>query len=455
MTHPHRILEKGLHLHFDPISGIAGDMTVSALVHAGVPQKVITDAIKAMGVKGLKVSFEPRRRGAFMGLGLIVNWPGAHPHPDEHHHAIPSKHEHVHSHADTTHQHFGEHAHTHADKDRRHVDAHAAKHHHDHRPYSEIRRLLKQAKIDQETKKIAADIFDRVAQSEASLHGISVDRIAFHEVGAWDSIADIVGASAALAWLAPSGISSSPPCLGSGTVRTAHGLMPVPAPATVSILRDIPVCHEGQGELTTPTGAAILASVVTSFTATPPLVIRAQGFGAGTKEFADRSNVLRVLLGEPCGQALPTSPAEVLCVSANIDDMNPQLTEPLMSALLQAGALDVWVAPIQMKKGRPAFCISALCQPQVLAEIETAFFANSTTIGLRRHGMQRTVLARSIAKVKTGYGEVTVKVSAQEGNIQVVTPEFDDCLRLAKRNKVPVRKVIDEARAAMQSLLQR
>jgi uncharacterized protein (TIGR00299 family) protein len=447
-----RPLEKGLHLHFDPISGIAGDMTVAALVHAGVPQKVIIDAVKAMGVKGLKVSFEPRRRGSFMGLGYLVDWPGAHALHTAHAHVSAPKHEHSHHH-EKHHHHHDELGKPHGEPV--HIHPHSAQHGHPHRPYSEICRLLKRAKLDPQTKKITADIFDRIAKAEAELHGIPVEQIAFHEVGAWDSIADIVGASAALAWLDPSGVTSSPPVLGSGTVRTAHGLMPVPAPATTSILQNIPVCDEGQGELTTPTGAAILASIVTSFSATPPLILRAQGFGAGTKEFADRSNVLRVLLGEPCGQALPPSPAEVFCVSTNIDDMNPQLMEPLMTALFKAGALDGWITPIQMKKGRPAFCVSALCQPEALAEIEAAFFLNSTTLGLRRQAMQRTVLSRSLAKVKTSYGEVTVKIAAQAGTILGGTPEFEDCLRLANKAQVPVRKVIDDARVAMQSLLRR
>jgi uncharacterized protein (TIGR00299 family) protein len=440
-----RRLVKGLHLHFDPISGIAGDMTVAALVHAGVPQSVITEAVMAMGVKGLKVSFESRRRGAFMGLGFLVNWPGAPAHGSAHKHASTPKHVHSHHHIDEAHQH--------GDDEHIHTSHHGQSH--PHRPYSEIRRLLKRAKLDIPTKRFASDIFDRVARAEAELHGIPIDRIAFHEVGAWDSIADIIGAAAALAWLAPCGVSSLPPVLGSGTVRTAHGLMPVPAPATVSILHGLPVCNEGQGELTTPTGAAILASVVSSFSAPPPLILYAQGFGAGNKEFADRSNVLRVLIGEPCGQVLPPSPPEVICVSTNIDDMNPQLIEPLMSALFKAGALDVWSTPVQMKKGRPAFCVSALCQPQVLPEIEAAFFANSTTLGLRRQAMQRTVLSRSMTKVKTSFGDVTVKVAAQAGVILGATPEFEDCLRLANKAEVPVRKVIDDARVAIQSLFRR
>jgi len=276
---------RGLHVHFDPSSGIAGDMAVAALVDAGVPTKVVSDAIAAMGLPGLKVGFEKRRRGAFAGKGYVVRWPGQH---QGHHHG----------------------------------------HHHEHRDYAQIRRLLQRARLDAETKRLAGDIFARVAQAEAALHGVALDRVTFHEVGAWDSIADVVGAAAAIAWLQPSSVSSTPPVLGSGQVHTAHGLMPVPAPATAAILRGVPALLEGEGELTTPTGAAILAALVTEFGPPPPLRIAAQGFGAGTREVADRANVLRVLLGEALGRALPASAPEVALLEANLDDMSPQLIEP-------------------------------------------------------------------------------------------------------------------------------
>jgi uncharacterized protein (TIGR00299 family) protein len=419
---------KGLHLHFDPCSGVAGDMTVAALVDAGVPEKVVIGAIRAMGLPGLKVGFERRRRGAFVGLGFTVNWPGK---GEEHAHHHDHGHDHGHDH---------EHSHAHA-------------HSHEHRDYAEIRRLLRKAALEPEVKKLAGEIFERIAEAEAALHGVSVDKVAFHEVGAWDSVADIVGAAAALAWLDPVDVTSTPPVVGSGTIHTAHGLMPVPAPATAALLRGLPVLTDGKGELTTPTGAAILATVVRSFGPPPPLRLRAQGFGAGTRELADRPNVLRVMLGEVVGQALPASASEVVLVAANIDDMNPQLAEPLMTALFAAGAMDVWFTPILMKKGRPALEVSALCPGDVLAVVEQAFFANSTTIGLRRQVLNRTVLDRSLAKVATAYGDVRVKVSARDGEILGATPEFEDCRKLALRAKVPVRTVMAEAVAAALVLL--
>ena len=424
-------LTPGMHLHFDPCSGVAGDMTVAALVDAGVPQKVVREAIAALGLKKLKVGFETRKRGAFVGLGFTVDFPG-------------KESEHGDSHDDDGHGHG--HGHEHEQGHGR-QQAHAG-HAHEHRDYAEIRRLLRRARLDGKLRTMAEEMFARLAEAEARIHGIAVDKVRFHEVGAWDSIADVVGAAAALAWLAPASISSTPPVLGTGTIRTAHGLIPVPAPATAAILHGKPVLSEGTGELTTPTGAAILATVVQSFGPAPAMRLQAQGFGAGTREHGDRPNVLRVLLGEPIGQALPASVAEVVLVAANIDDMNPQLAEPLMTALFDAGAVDAWLAPIQMKKGRPALQVSALCPTDALAAVEAAFFANSTTIGLRRHAMQRTVLDRSLAKVDTTYGQVRVKVASRQGAVVGATPEFDDCRSLATRAKVPVRRVLAEANAA-------
>jgi hypothetical protein len=444
-----RSIAPGLHLHFDPCSGVAGDMTVAALVDAGVPQKVVRDAVAALGLKQLKVGFESRKRGAFVGLGFTVDFPGK----EHEHHGHVQEHGHHHAHAHDAHDHaHDDHDHGHE----HHTHSAAGVHGHEHRDYAEIRRLLRRARLDGKLRAMAEEMFARLAEAEGRLHGIAVDKVRFHEVGAWDSIADVVGAAAALTWLAPASVSSTPPVLGTGTIRTAHGLIPVPAPATVAILHGKPVLSEGIGELTTPTGAAILATVVQSFGAPPAMRLQAQGFGAGTRENGDRPNVLRVLLGEPVGQsllALPASAAEVVLVAANIDDMNPQLAEPLITSLFAAGAVDAWLAPIQMKKGRPALEVSALCPTEALAAVEEAFFANSTTIGLRRHAMQRTVLDRSMAKVDTTYGPVRVKVASRQGALVGATPEFEDCRSLAARAKVPVRRVVAEANAAALSLV--
>ncbi len=275
----------------------------------------------------------------------------------------------------------------------------------------------------------------------------------FHEVGAFDSIADVVGAAAAIAWLAPASIGSAPPVVGTGHARTAHGRVMVPAPATAELLRGIPILNEGQGELTTPTGAAILAATVDAFGPPPPMRVRAIGYGAGTRELHDRPNVLRVLVGEPLGRVEETPAGAVIVVEANIDDMSPELVAPLFEAVLGAGAVDVWSTPILMKKGRPAITVSAMAAPAAVAEVERAFFRCSTTIGVRRYPVERTVLARSLVQVETAYGPVRVKVGAAGGQVVGAQPEFEDCRRRAAATGASVREVMSAAAAASRALL--
>jgi hypothetical protein len=395
-----------LHLHFEPTSGIAGDMAVAALVDAGVPSKVVSGAVAAMGVRGLRVAFGRRKRGAYVGRSFEVSWPGQ---------ARPvrrAKAPQPHEHGDHDHPHDDHHDHAH------HHETHAAPHAHDHRDYAEVKRLLKRARLDADARALAGDIFARIAEVEAELHGTRVDRVAFHEVGAYDSIADVVGVAAAIAHLAPASIGSLPPVVGTGLVRTAHGPVPVPAPATAALLAsaDVPILAEGQGELTTPTGAAILAAVVDRFGPLPPMRPRAIGYGAGTRELADRANVLRVIVGEALGALDDTPAGDVVLVEANVDDMSPQLWGPLFDALFEAGAVDVWSASILMKKGRPAVQVSAPAQPE-----------------RRRVGEQ----------------------SALDGEVIGAQPEFEDCRRLAARARVPAREVLAAAAAAARALLPR
>jgi pyridinium-3,5-bisthiocarboxylic acid mononucleotide nickel chelatase len=267
-----------------------------------------------------------------------------------------------------------------------------------------------------------------------------------------------VGVSAAIAWLAPSAVGSSPPVVGTGTVDIAHGVVPVPAPATSALLRGIPIVAEGFGELTTPTGAAILATVVDSFGSAPPMVIRSVGYGAGTRELTDRPNVLRATIGEPIGEMIGQgdsgTSSSVFLMESNVDDMNPELVAPLYEALIAAGAVDVWSVPILMKKGRPALQVAALAPGTVVTAVERAFFRNSTTLGLRVRAVDRVVLARSVATVQTRYGRLGVKLAALDGEVIGAHPEFDDCRRLAAKAGVPVRAVMASAVAESQRFLE-
>lgn len=422
-------------------------MAVAALVDAGVPAAVVKGAVEAMGVRGLVVGFGRRKRGAYVGRSFEVKWPGqnrgAAADAAGHHHA------HAHGHG---HDHPQPHADATAPGNRR-GSKRRETHPHDHRDYAEVKRLLARARLDPDARALAADIFARIAEVEAALHGTRLDRVAFHEVGAYDSIADVVGLAAAIAHLAPASIGSLPPVVGTGLVRTAHGLVPVPAPATLALLAEIPIRPDGDGELTTPTGAAILAAVVDRFGPLPPMRVRAVGYGAGTRELVDRANVLRVVLGEALGAEDLPAAAEVVLLEANLDDLSPQLVGPLCDALSAAGAVDVWSASILMKKGRPALQVSALVPPAALAVVERAFFENSTTLGLRRRLLDRVVLARSFATVQTPYGKIRIKLAALDGEILGAQPEFEDCRRLAARARIPAREVLAAAAAAARALL--
>jgi pyridinium-3,5-bisthiocarboxylic acid mononucleotide nickel chelatase len=411
---------RGLHLHFEPTSGIAGDMAVAALVDAGVPGKVVSDAIAAVGVRGLRVTFSRRKTGAFVGRAFDVDWPGRDDAQQGHAH----EHEHEHEHGS---------------------NGHGA---HPHRSYREIKRLLARAKLEREVRALAGEMFMRIAEVEAEIHGVRVADVEFHEVGAFDSIADIVGVAAAIAYLAPVSIGSLPPVVGTGFVRTAHGRLPVPAPATAALLAGVPLLPEGQGELTTPTGAAILVSVVDMFGPLPPMRLAAVGYGAGTRVLPDRPNVLRVAIGAPLGVPDEMPATHVVLLQTNIDDMSPELVGPLYEALAAAGAVDVWSTPILMKKGRPALEVSALATQESRVAVERAFFESSTTLGVRRRALERVVLARSFAPVETPYGRVRVKLAALDGEVLGAQPELEDCRRLAARAHVPVREVMSAAAAA-------
>jgi uncharacterized protein (TIGR00299 family) protein len=263
--------------------------------------------------------------------------------------------------------------------------------------------------------------------------------VAFHEIGAVDSIVDIVGAAAALAWLRPTRITARRVPLGGGTVETAHGRLPVPAPATLELLAGAEVEAGGEVELTTPTGAGILAANASAYGPMPPLKVVGVGWGAGDRELTDRPNLLRVVAGTPARTAA-TDAGDVVLIEANIDDMNPELCEPLLDALFAAGAVDAWFTPIVMKKSRPAFTVAALCAPGEREAVVQALLRESTTIGARYSTAARTVLPRRFVDVETAWGTVPVKV-AGEGELLHASPEYEACRRLAQAAGVPVKRV--------------
>ena len=334
---------------------------------------------------------------------------------------------HVHGRHGHTHRHHGSHAHT-------HTDTHPA-----HRTLTEVESLIDQSGLSTTGKARARHLFHRLASAEAAVHGVPLDQVHLHEVGALDSIIDVVGTVWAIESLGIDRVVSSALNVGSGTIRSAHGVYPVPAPATLELLRGAPVyAGRQQVELVTPTGALLLTEYATEFGAMPPMRPRKIGYGAGSRDFVDAPNVLRVVLGDADAAAAAHT---VVVLEAEIDDMNPQLFGVLMDRLLAAGALDVFYTPIQMKKNRPGTLLTVICTPPVRAGLVAVIFRESTTIGVRFREMQRECLDRETVVVETPLGAVRMKVARRDGAIMNYAPEFDDCVRLAGQHGRPVKEV--------------
>ena len=379
-------------LFFECLAGASGDMIVGALVDLGVPPQRVRRAVAGLKIPGLRVSFRKVRRGGLSATQFVVRT------------GDPQT----------------------------------------HRGLRAIRRLLRESDLPPAARRTAEDVFHRLCTVEAAIHDVPVEKIHLHEVGAVDSIVDVVAAAVCLDALAPSHITVSPLPTGSGSVLCEHGTLPVPAPATLELLRGCPI-YGGPvaAEMVTPTGAAILTTVATEFGPLPPMRLRRSGQGAGTRDDPGLPNVLRVLEGEMPSHA--EGQGEVIVVEANIDDMNPQLYDHLMERLYEAGALEVFYSPVHMKKNRPGVLVTAIARERAFDEIARALFRESTTIGIRQHHAYRRELERETVRVRTPYGSVTLKVSRLDGNIVQISPEYEDCRRCARRHRVPLHEVQTKA----------
>ena len=314
------------------------------------------------------------------------------------------------------------------------------------RRLADIRSLIERAPtLPPRARQRALAVFQLIGQAEAKIHHIPIEQIHFHEIGAIDSIIDICGAAVVLELLGDPDTYAAPPPLGSGVLSSAHGQIPIPSPATLEILRDLPVRFEGVGELTTPTGAALLKGLC-RIEPPPPFVLERIGYGVGTRELTDRANVLRASIGRP---VVPAEEA-VYVVEANLDDCSPQLLGALIEQLLELGALDAYVIPATMKKGRPGHLLGAVVTGERKPAIAEALLAESTTLGVRFYAVERTVLDRDFEQVETPYGPVRIKVARRDGVVMNTSPEFEDCRALAARHRVPVKQIQAEAIAAYQ-----
>jgi pyridinium-3,5-bisthiocarboxylic acid mononucleotide nickel chelatase len=385
----------------DAFSGIAGDMTVAALVDLGVPEVVVRDAIAATGLEGYALRF---RHGSVGSIGAVK---------------------------------FD----VEVDEGQRERD------------FGEIEQMLQQSRLADRVRNFALAIFRRLAEAEAAVHRMPVERVHFHEVGAVDSIADIVGAAACIEHIGAA-VWVSPLPMGRGFVQCRHGSIPLPAPATVNCLVGIVTTDAGiEAELVTPTGAAIVGTVAARCVKWPKMAPVAIGWGAGSRVLPDRPNLLRAVLGDEEGTFVSAEDVGHVVIEANVDDSTGELAGHALNLLLEAGALDAWAVPITMKKGRPGVVLSAIVAPRDEARLTTLLIRETTTLGVRRHVTGRTERPRRMIEVDTCYGTVPIKVSEGPFGPPQVKPEFDHCARLAREANVPVREVIAEAVGAARRTL--
>jgi uncharacterized protein (TIGR00299 family) protein len=409
-------------LYLDCFSGVSGDMILGALLDLGLPLEELRAALGSLPAELGGVSATRVLRSGISATKFQVNAddgsPGAGDHHD-HHHA----HDHGHGHA-----HAHDHGHPH---DRDHA-------HHHHHSLAEIRALIGRSQLSAAAKDRAIHLFERLARAEAAIHAMPVERVHLHEVGAVDSIVDIVGAVYGLERLGAARVVSSPLNVGGGTVQCAHGVFPVPAPATAMLLSGAPVyAGEVQMELVTPTGALIVTDYADDFGPMPPMTIGSIGYGAGDRDPPQHPNVLRMIVGDTAA----ADAHRVVEITCEIDDMNPQLFGPLMDRLHGAGALDVFYVPAQMKKNRPGTLVTVLGRPEDRDRLSGILFAETTTIGVRYQEMMRQCLERELIEVETPVGTARIKVARRDGRVVNASPEFEDCARIASEKGLPVKDV--------------
>ena len=380
--------------HFDCFSGASGDMILGALVGAGCDAGALESGLRKLAVSGWRLRVEKILKKGISATQVRVE--------------------------------IGEEK--------------------AHRSLSAILDLIGRADLPLRVRSQAADVFRRLGEAEGRIHAAPLEEIHFHEVGAVDAIVDIVGACLGLEMLGIERVTCSALNLGGGVARAAHAVLPVPAPATADLLRGVPTYSTGiERELVTPTGAAILTTLATQFGPQPRMRVAAIGYGAGEADLPEQANVLRLFVGQAAAEVDAAWDEEVVVVEANLDDMNPQIYGYFMERALQAGALDVFSAPVQMKKGRPGMLLTVLCREEGAEELIRLVFAETTTIGVRSHTVRRRCLARESVVVATSYGPVRIKRSSANGKVLHAAPEYEDCRKIASEKNVPLRQVFAEA----------
>ena len=407
--------------YFDCPSGASGDMILGALVDAGVPFETLERELAGLGVVGYHLERREVMKAGFRATKIDVHLAGY-------------------------------------DRDPGYMGraADAGAHRHEpagHRGLGEILGILERSRLAPAVRDMASRVFRRLAEAEARVHGTTPERVQFHDVGAVDAIVDVTGSCIGLHLLGIDAVHFGALPVGGGFIDGPHGRIPVPGPATAELLKGFPTLDTGiRRELVTPTGAAILTTLAAGAGAMPAMRVTAVGYGAGTMDL-ETPNVLRLFVGE-APLAPVTTPAETIVqVETTVDDMSPQLYEPLLERLLEAGALDAWLTPVIMKRSRPGVVLTALCEPGRVADLSRLLFEESSTIGVRWTAYQRSRLDREMVRLDTAYGPVTFKVSRLEGRVVTVTPEFEEVRRIARDKGLPVREVLEQARVEGRRLL--
>ncbi len=420
----------------DCFSGLSGDMFLGAAVDAGVSLERLAVVAEALGL-GAKLEAQPVERAGIRATHAVVTVHGHSEEPldePEHGHTHPHSHEHGHTHVHGEEEHSHESAHEHE---------HTHEHPHVHRGLPEIRQIIAAAPISEKAKAFALKAFGFLAAAEGKIHNRPPEEIHFHEVGSEDAIVDIVCSAVAAEALGVERWYASALNVGGGTVRCAHGTLPVPAPATAELLKGAPIYSAGpQKELLTPTGAAILRALGAEFAPMPPVQLTATGYGAGGRDFLGHANVVRLMLGETASASATDS---VVVMEANLDDLSPQIVGYVQQKLMEAGALDAFVTPIQMKKCRPGLLLTVLCAPADEAKLARIVFTETTTLGIRRRLEQRHILERRFESVESPWGPIQVKLGLFEGAVVNCAPEFEDCRKIAEAHQIPLKRVMQEA----------
>lgn len=386
--------------YFDCFSGISGDMVLGALVDAGVPIDAIQQVVDSLGLTNCRLETREVRKNGFRATQVVVHT------PHEHHH--------------------------------RHL-------HH-------IVEMIERSSLSDTVKEQAVKVFTRLGEAEARVHGVPLEKVHFHEVGAADSIVDIVGSVFGLSYLGIEAVYASAIPTGGGTVRIAHGEVSVPAPATAELLRGVPLLPcDVQMEMTTPTGAALITTFAREFGPLPAMEIQCIGYGAGSRDIPHRPNVLRLFVGElACAKA--TSPSvlrdRIWVVQTNYDDLSAEVLGYTLEKLWELGVLDLFTTPIQMKKNRPGVQLTVLCNEELVPAVESLLFRETTTLGVRFWPVERHVLPRQVASVQTRWGEIRGKVRVLPDGVQEFSPEFEACREIARRHQVPLREVYEAAEEA-------